>query len=117
MMKSFKKYLREHGVDLDSNFHGGSIGLGGSDGKKDPESLLNIVRFAMESHYDDVMTFVQELGKKDPRVQDKLDELTRTALNDPKPFGEKARSKEGLGHEVVPNTSDRADGGAGLEQD
>lgn len=116
-MKSFQRYLIEQGIDIDADFHG--KGLGGSDGKKDPESLIQIVKYALDDHYDVIMQCLKDIGKKDPRIQDKLDELNRTALNDPKPFGQKGKlpraGGDGLGHEVVPNMADRADGGGEIE--
>ena len=114
-MKRFRDYLREDkGLDVDAIFPDHEKPLGTERDSQDADALLKIARMAVESHYDEMLLFFQELGRKDMHIQDELDAINRNNANSMRP-----KRKGGMppGHngehdnEVVPAGADRADGG------
>jgi hypothetical protein len=79
-MRRFKTFLRERGFDV-TDFPGADRPLGNLGVEEDGDSLLKVLKLAVEENYPDVEDFLHNLGRKNPHVRDALDDLNRHSLN------------------------------------
>lgn len=113
MNKTFEKYfkLREDGAPMQmaaqaTDLNGGmppapngDMGSGSSSGSGDSNKIMDILKLAADSYYDEVMDFLNNLSQKDDKIKAALE-----------------KSKSGVDDSLTPNATDAPDGNENQNQ-